>query len=118
MKYLILPALLTATLAAAPAHATGGFNCRTAGSRPVQVDIGFGHVSGAPLFSQRLIDNGRQVPVTAPQWWFDGAELRLLLASPDAMRREAILRARKNGPFYDGSIWRNGRRRWVRCREG
>jgi hypothetical protein len=118
MKHLILPALLTATLAAAPAHATGGFNCRTAGSRPVQVDIGFGHVPGAPLFSQRLIDNGRQVPVTAPSNHHCGAELRLLLASPDAMRREVILRARKNGPFYDGSIWRNGQRRWVRCREG
>ena len=23
----------------------------------------------------------------------------------------------KNGRFYDGSIWRGGQRRWVRCRE-
>jgi hypothetical protein len=33
------------------------------------------------------------------------------------MRRELILKARRNGPYYDGSAWRGGRRRWVRCRE-
>jgi hypothetical protein len=34
------------------------------------------------------------------------------------MRREAIIKARRNGQVYDGSLWRDGRRRWVRCREG
>jgi hypothetical protein len=33
------------------------------------------------------------------------------------MRREARLLAKKNGRFYDGSISRGGRTRWVRCRE-
>ena len=105
---------------ATSANATGGFVCRTAGPRPVAVSIGFGHVPGSSLLqgSTRLTDNGRTVPVTAPQWWFDGTELRLLLADPNAMRREAVIKARRNGSVYDGSLWRDGRRRWVRCREG
>ena len=113
-------ALLILASFSAPAHATGGFVCRTAGARPIEVSVGFGHVPGAPLLrdSTRLRDNGRNVPVTAPQWWFDGTELRLLLVDPNAMRREAIIKARRNGHVYDGSLWRGGKRRWVRCREG
>ncbi len=105
---------------ATPAHATGGFVCRTAGARPIQVSIGFGHVAGAPLLqnSTRLSDNGRTIPTKAPQWWFDGTELRLLLTDPNGMRREAIIKARRNGHVYDGNMWRNGQRRWIRCREG
>jgi hypothetical protein len=109
--------LLFLLAATAPAHATGGMTCRTAGARPVEVVIGFGHVPGAPLFLARLVDDGRQVPVRAPQWWLDSRELRILLASPDAMHPEAIVRTTKKGHFYDGSLWRNGRRRWIRCRE-
>jgi hypothetical protein len=107
-------------LSATPAHATGGFVCRTAGANPIQVSVGFGHVPGAPLLqdSTRLVDKGRNIPVTAPQWWLDNSELRLLLADPNAMRREAIIKARRKGHVYDGSLWRGGRRHWVRCREG
>jgi hypothetical protein len=103
-----------------PALATGGFVCRTAGVRPIQVSMGFGHVAGAPLLQDatRLSDNGRNIPVKAPQWWFDGTELRLLLSDPNGMRREAIIKAQRNGQVYDGDIWRGGKRRWVRCREG
>jgi hypothetical protein len=111
---LALPILIAA---AGPAHATGGFTCRTTGAPAIEIGLGFGHAPGAPLVLARLVDSGRQVPVTAPQWWLDSNELRLLLASPDAMRRELILKAKKNGRFYDGSIWRGGKRRWVRCRE-
>ena len=105
---------------AAPAQATGGFVCRTAGARPIQVSIGFGHVAGAPLLQDatRLSDNGRGVSVRAPQWWFDGTELRLLLSDPNGIRREASVKARRNGHVYDGNIWRNGQRRWIRSREG
>ena len=94
--------------------------CETAGAKPIEVAVGFGHAVGAPLISSatRLLDNGVEVPVIAPQWWLDGKEFRLLLADPDALRREAIIKARRNGDVYDGSIWRNGKRRWVRCREG
>ena len=114
---LVLPLLL---LVATPAHATGGMVCRTAGPRPIEISIGFGHAPGAPLLADatRLTDNGGNVPVTAPQWWLDDSELRILLADPGAMRREAIVKARRKGQVYDGSLWRGGTRRWVRCREG
>jgi hypothetical protein len=103
---------------AAPAHATGGYLCRTAGPLPIEVSVGFGHVPGAPLISTRLIDAGRLVPTTSAQWWLDDSDLRLLLISPSAEREELLLRARRNGFHYDGTIRRDGKRRWVRCREG
>ncbi len=119
MKKLTAFAALAAGIAV-PAHATGGMVCSTAGPRPIQVVVGFGHAPGAPLLAEstRLLDDGRDVPVTAPQWWLDGSELRILLADPGAMRREAIVKTRRKGDVYDGSLWRGGKRRWVRCREG
>lgn len=102
---------------APPAYATGGLVCRTAGPQPIEVSVGFGHVPGAPLIQTRLIDADRQVPATSAQWWLDDGELRLLLISPGAEREELLLRARRNGFHYDGTIRRNGKRRWVRCRE-
>lgn len=114
---LVLPILL---LAPSPAFATGGFVCRTAGARPIEVGVGFGHVAGAALLQDatRLKDNGRAVPVTAPQWWFDGTDLRLLLTDKAGLRREAMIKAQRRGQSFDGSLWRHGRRHWVRCREG
>jgi hypothetical protein len=113
-------ALLQLSLLAvsAPAHATGGLVCRTAGARPIEVAVGFGHVAGSPLISARLLDNGRNVPVSRAQWWLDQSEVRLLLVDPQASQRELILRARRSGQVYDGNLWRGGHRRWVRCREG
>jgi hypothetical protein len=113
----LLLALPLALLAATPAHATGGLLCRTAGPRPVEIGVGFGHVPGAPVVALRLLDNGRNVPVTHAQWWLDNSEVRLLLIAPQATREEALLRARRNGHVYDGSLWRAGKRRWVRCRD-
>lgn len=117
MKHLVLPALMLAAVAA-PAQATGGLVCRTAGSRPVEVAVGFGHVPGSPLILTRLVDAGREVPAKSAQWWLDQSEVRLLLIAPDAQRQELVMRARRNGHVYDGNLWRNGQRRWVRCREG
>ena len=114
MKKLVL---LVAALAAAPAGATGGLTCRTAGPRPIEVAVGFGHVPGSPLILTRLTDNRRQVPAKQAQWWLDQQEVRLLLIAPDAHRKELTLRARRNGHVYEGHIWRGGQRRWVRCRE-
>jgi hypothetical protein len=116
MKRLLfaLPLLL---LTATPAQATGGFVCRTAGPGPVEVTMGFGHVPGSPLIATRLTDRGRVVPARQAQWWLDKDELRLLLIDKDAMREELLIRARRNGQTYDGSLWRDGKRRWVRCRE-
>jgi len=113
----ILLGLGLVVLAAAPAGATGGLLCRTGGARPIEVSVGFGHVPGSPLILTRLIDNGSRVPVQSAQWWLDNREMRLVLISPVAMREELVLRARRNGYVYDGSVVRGGRRRWVRCRE-
>ena len=115
-KRLLLAA--AALLASTPAHASGGMFCSTAGPRPVQVSMTIGHVFGSPLAAARLIDNGRNVPVAKAQYWLDRTELRLLLTDPNASREEMVLRARRNGQAYDGSLWRGGKRRWVRCREG
>ena len=114
----ILLALPCAFLFATPAHATGGLVCRTAGDKPIEVSVGFGHVPGSPLILTRLTDNGRQVPATSAQWWLDNKEVRILLIDPDAHRQQLLLKARRNGRVYDGSLWRDGKRRWVRCREG
>ena len=115
MKFIVCAILLAAI--STPAFATGGMTCRTAGARPIEVTVGFGHVPGAPIILSRLTDNGRNVPVSAPQWWLDERELRLVLVSPSALQRELVLKAVRNGYFYDGSVWRGGKRRWVRCRE-
>ena len=56
--------------------------------------------------------------MSAPQWWLDNDEVRLLLTDPASFDRELVLRARRNGHVYDGSVWRGGKQRWVRCREG
>jgi len=108
-------ALLTGI--AAPANATGGMTCRTAGSRPIQVSLVIGHTTGSPLVSGRLVDAERAIEVRAVQWWLDASELRLLLVDPQATRAELALKAKKNGRFYDGTIVRSGRASWVRCRE-
>lgn len=115
MKRLLLA--LSLVLTASPALATGGFVCRTAGTPPLIVSVGFGHVPGSPLILTRMTDSGRQVAVQSAQWWLDNKEMRLVLINPAAMREELVLRARRNGHVYDGSVVRNGRRRWVRCRE-
>ena len=108
---------LALLLVAAPAHATGGFICRTAGPNAIEASVGFGHVPGAPLVVTRLLERGREVPAKPAQWWLDKHELRLLLIGEDALREELLIRARRNGHVFDGSLWRNGKRRWVRCRE-
>ncbi len=114
-KYaLALPLLF---LAPSAAHATGGLVCRTAGPAPIEVSLGFPHGFGAPLFLTRLRDSGRDIPVSAPQWWLDNSEVRLLLFKPNEHSQELLLKARRNGHTYDGNLWRGGKRRWVRCRE-
>ena len=104
-------------VSATSAQATGGFVCRTAGANPIQVSVGFGHVPGSPLILSRLTDDGRNVPVKPAQWWLDNDELRLVLIDPEARSEQVKLKAGRNLYTYDGSLWRNGQRRWVRCRE-
>lgn len=103
--------------AASPAHATGGMTCKTAGPKPVEVSLVIGHTAGSPLVSTRMSERGKAVQVRAAQWWLDASELRLLLVDPQVMRSELMLKVRKNGRYYDGTLVRSGRSRWVRCRE-
>ena len=113
---IILPLLLLAI--AAPASATGGLVCRTGGARPIELSLVTSHTAVKSVVSARLRDNGRNVPVSVAQAWLEPGELKLDLVDPNLVRRELRLIAKRNGRSLDGSIWRGGQRRWVRCREG
>ena len=115
MRLLMLP--LGVLAIAAPAHATGGLVCSTAGERPVDVALVISHTAVAAVVSARLSDNGRDVPVAIAQSWLEPGLVRLDLVDKNVVRHELRLRASKNGDVYDGSLWRHGQRRWVRCRE-
>jgi hypothetical protein len=113
----LMPLPLIALLFPTPAYATGGLVCRTAGPRPIEVALVISHTAVAAVVSARLTDDGRQIPVALAQSWLEPKEVRVDLTDKNAMRQELRLRARANGARYDGSIWRNGQRRWIRCRE-
>lgn len=115
MKKLIFA---VAIAGATPAYATGGLVCRTAGAQPTEVAIVIGHAAMSSVVSARLTENRRVIPVGIAQSWLEPDEVRLDLTNGNATRHELRLKARRNGRFYDGSIWRLGQRRWVRCREG
>ena len=109
-----LPLIL---LAHSPAEAAGGMICRTAGSRPIEVAVVVSHTTVAAVVSARLTDNGRAVPVSLAQSWLDPSDIRVDLVDRNAVRHELRLRASWKGSGYDGTLWRIGQRRWVRCRE-
>ena len=119
MKRLAFPAILALLTLAAPAQATGGLECRTAGDEATVIQLGFGHVPNAGLFLARLVENGREIAVEAPQWWMEGRELRLALRHADRFETALVLKAEWNeeAHAYDGAIHRDGKQRWVRCRE-
>ena len=116
MKFLFVGFTLALALAA-PAKATGGLVCQTGGSRPVELSLVVGHTVVSSVVSARLHDAGRNVPVSVAQSWLEPNEMRVDLVDRNALRHELRLRAKKNGHSYEGSIWRGGKRRWVRCRE-
>ena len=107
-------------LAATPASATTGLVCSTSASRPQHLALVIGHTAVPAVVSARLTDNRREVSVVVAQSWFDSSEVRVDLVDRNAMRHEARLRAtwRTASRSYDGTLWREGRRRWIRCREG
>lgn len=106
-----------ALLAGSPAFATGGLVCRTAGAPSVKATLVISHTAVSSVVSARLTESGREVPVAVAQSWLEPNEVRLDLTDRTATRHELRLRATRNGQSYDGSIWRSGQRRWVRCRE-
>jgi hypothetical protein len=116
MKRLVL--LLCAGLAAAgPARAAGGMVCRTAGPNPIEAWFVISHTVIPAVVSARLTDDRRDVEVAVAQAWLDSVDFRADLTDRNATRHELRVRASANGHVYDGSLWRDGKRRWVRCRE-
>jgi hypothetical protein len=107
-----------ALLAAAPADATGGLVCRTAGADPIELALVIGHTALSIIVSARLREGGKSIPVIVAQSWLEPNEVRLDLTDRNATRHALRLRAKRKGGTYDGQIWRSGQRRWVRCREG
>lgn len=116
--FLPVAASIAALGLASPAQASGGLLCRTAGPRPIDLRLVISHTTIPAVVSARLIDQQREVPVALAQAWLEPSEIRLDLVDRYARRHELRLRARRNGRAYDGSIWRGGKRHWVRCREG
>ena len=114
----LLVALPLALFAATPARATGSLICTTAGPRPIEVHLVISHTVVSAVFQARLFDHQRKIPVTVAQAWIEPNEVRVDLTDPNAERHELRLRAKRRGDHYDGSIWRLGKRRWVRCAEG
>ena len=117
MKRLLLAAL-PALIAATPAGATGSLICNTAGAKPIEVQLVFGHTVVSSVFQARLDDRGRAIPVTVAQAWAEPNDIRVDLVDPNAERHELRLRVKRRGDRYEGSIWRHGKRRWIRCEEG
>ena len=103
--------------AASPAYATSSLLCSTAGANPVEVHLVIGRGAVGAIFQARLTDKGRNIPVTLAQSWLERNEVRADLVDTNAERHELRLRAKLRGNNYDGSIWRGGKRRWIRCRE-
>jgi hypothetical protein len=108
---------LLCMLIAAPAHATGGLTCRTAGARPIEVVLVISHTVIPSVVSARLRDGRSNVTVRVAQSWLDSNGLRLDLVDSNAIRHELRLRANRDGQAFDGTLWRGGKHRWVRCRE-
>jgi hypothetical protein len=109
--------LLPLALAAAPAQATSSMLCSTAGDKPIAALLVIGQAAISSVVQASLTDDGREIPVQVAQSWIDQDELRLDLVDPNAERQELRLLAKAKGEGYDGSLWRNGKRRWVRCGE-
>ena len=110
-------------VAASPALATGGFDCRTTDGSDIGLSGTIGHVAGSPLVAATL-RLGERVLATAtdrPQIaigrsWIDAREIRVDLVDPQATRFEAELRARIMTRLgATGTLRRDGRTHPVRC---
>lgn len=116
MKHILFALAL---LAATPAGATTGLLCSTTGEQPISLALVVSHTAVPSVVSSRLTERGRQIAVATSQSWFDEYEVRVDLVDRNAIRHEARLSARwkRASRSYDGTLWRNGKRHWIRCRE-
>ena len=88
-------------LAASPALATGGFDCRTTDRSDMVMSGTIGRVIGTPLVAAHLRIGDRTLATTDPEpeitivrSWIDAREIKVDLADPQAERFVAQLRAR------------------------
>jgi hypothetical protein len=94
---LSLPLLIAAT----PAFATGGFDCRTTDRSNIMMSGTIGRVIGAPLVAahlrigeQTLGTNDPQPQIAIARSWIDTREIRVDLADAQAQNFAAELRVR------------------------
>ena len=114
-----LPLLLAAT----PAFATGGFECRAVDRSGIVMNGTVGHTIGSPLVAARLrvggqtlATNGVRPEIAVGRSWIDAREIRVDLVDANAMRFEAQLRARIMTRIgATGTLVRNGVTHPVRC---
>ena len=111
-------------LAAAPALATGGFDCRTTDGSAIVMSGTIGRVIGTPLIAAHLrVGDGPTVGTSDPdesfqivRSWIDAREIRVDLADPAAERFEAQLRVRIGSRGRAaGSLAYRGLTHAVRC---
>lgn len=121
MKRILLlgPALL---LGAAPAHATGGFQCWTA-DRGIVLTGSFGNSVGMPMDAaflevggRTLRTSGEDAQIVIVRQWIGEGEIRVDLAARNEERLEARLRARLGVEGSgSGTLEREGVSHRVRC---
>ena len=110
-------------LAAAPALATGGFDCRTGDGSDIALSGTVGHTLTSPLVAARLrlgsrsLDTGGEdATIAIGRSWIDEREIRVDLVDANAMRFEAQLRARIGARgTASGTLIRNDAEHPVRC---
>jgi len=121
MKRIALACILLAS--AAPALATGGFDCRATDNSGLGLAGTTGRVVITPLVGARLTIGQQTLATDDPepaivvgQSWIDDREIRIDLVDPNFERIEAQLRARIVRPgIATGTLVREGRTHPVRC---
>jgi hypothetical protein len=107
---------------AAPALATGGFDCRATDGSNIGISGSLGRVVGNPLLGaslqlgeRTLSTAGDRPEIAVGRSWIDEREIRVDLIDPQALRFEAQLRARMTRSGATGTLVREGRTYRVRC---
>lgn len=110
-------------LAASPAAATGGFDCRTTDGSDIALSGAVGHVIGNPVVTahlrigdRTLTTAGSEPPLVIARSWLDAERIWVDLADPQLSRFEAQLRVTVGTDWTaTGTLVRGGRTHPVRC---
>jgi len=117
-RLFLLPLLLAAT----PAWATGGIECRTTDRSGIELFISFGNglgwnIDGALLqIGDRALQAGwPDTPLMVVRRWNDFVETRIELADRQSEQPEVAMRARWRRGVATGTLVRRGVTHPVRC---